>query len=78
MYLRNSRPAYVHSTAVLACKFQMTAKQHRVKGGETVYTLSDEAVNVIKLPSKKRRVTFRMAKYMESSTDCPLTLYMDK
>lgn len=47
VYLRNSEPAFVHCSAVLACKFQMVPRQHRVKGGEAVYTLTDEAIDVI-------------------------------
>jgi hypothetical protein len=45
--LRNSRPAYIDCSLVLACKFQMIPWQHRVKGGDPVYTLLDETMDVI-------------------------------
>ena len=47
VYLRHSRPAYVDCTSVLACKFQMVPRQHRIKGGDLVYALSEETVDVI-------------------------------
>ena len=49
VYLRNSRPAYVDCSAVLACKFQMTRRQHRVKGGDAVYMLPEKTVDVINI-----------------------------
>jgi hypothetical protein len=47
VFLQNSRPAYIDCSLVLACKFQMIPRQHRVKGGDAVYTLLDETVDVI-------------------------------
>lgn len=47
VFLRNSEEAFLDASSVLACKFQMTPRHHRVKGNETVYTLSDETVDVI-------------------------------
>ena len=47
VYLSNSQVAHVDATIVLACKFQMLPRQHRVKGGHRVYSLPDETVDVI-------------------------------
>ena len=47
VFLRNSTEAFVDASSVLACKFQMTPRRHRVQGNDNVYTLSDETVDVI-------------------------------
>ena len=47
VYLANSEVAHVDATSVLACKFQMTPRDHRVKGGHRVYTLPEETLDVI-------------------------------
>lgn len=47
VYLRNSREAFVDSSSVLACKFHMIPRNHRVKGGDAVYGVPEETVDVI-------------------------------
>lgn len=47
VYLHSSQVAHVDASTVPACKFQMTAKEHRVKGGHHVYTLLEETLNVV-------------------------------
>jgi hypothetical protein len=47
VFLRTSQPAHVDASIVLACKFQMIPRQHRVKGGDPVYTLPEETLDVI-------------------------------
>ena len=47
VFLKDSRPAYVDADIVLACKFQMLPRAHRVKGGDPVYSLPPESLDVI-------------------------------
>lgn len=47
VFLRNSREAFFDANSVLACKFQMIPRQYRVKGGDAVYNMPEETVDVI-------------------------------
>ena len=47
VFLHNSREAFLDANSVLACKFQMIPQQHRVKGGDAVYNVPEETVDVI-------------------------------
>jgi hypothetical protein len=47
VYLATSRPAHVDASIVLACKFQMLPRQHRIKGRDPVYTLPEETFDII-------------------------------
>lgn len=47
VYLRDSAPAHIDADIVLACKFQMMPRAHRVKGGDPVYSVPPETVDVI-------------------------------
>ena len=39
---------HMDASSVLACKFAMPPASYRVKGGDRVYKLSDESIDVIK------------------------------
>jgi hypothetical protein len=47
VYLSNLQFVCVDASIVLAYKFQMVPRQHRVKGGDPVYTLPEETLDVI-------------------------------
>jgi hypothetical protein len=47
VYLSNLQFVCVDASIVLAYKFQMVPRQHRVKGGDPIYVLLDESLDVI-------------------------------
>ncbi len=48
VYLSNSQVAFIDVDLVLACKFFMLLACHRVKGGNVIYHLSKEILEIIK------------------------------
>ncbi len=48
VYLSNSQVAFIDDDLVLACKFPILPPHHRVKGGNLIYQLLEETLEVIK------------------------------
>ena len=48
IFLKDARPVYIDATLVLACKFSLLPATHRVKGGDPVYVLTNESIDVIR------------------------------
>jgi hypothetical protein len=48
VYLSNSQVAFIDVDLVLACKFLMLLACHRVKGGNVIYQLLEETLEIIK------------------------------
>jgi hypothetical protein len=48
VYLSESNVAYIHAHLLCASKFPMPPANHRIKGDDPVYRLSDETLELIR------------------------------